>query len=260
MHVISKRMVGLVLFPAFLSTGCSAFSQMGGMLAGKDKKSNTSIPKAEEQSIVKYMGEKANPTPKMMCDFAEMELNAKKFDKAEDLFRRALAADVKCEAAYVGLSKVCLAKNDTSGALSILNQAAQHCPNSAAIHNEVGVAKAKMTDFASAQKEMEKAVQIEPRNKLYVSNLAGVLASRGDFEKAFEAYSKVLSPAEANYKIAGLAQSQGKDEEGMRRLRLALIADPQYRPAMQAMERYYDRDVQPARYQPDDRDDREFYR
>ena len=81
-------------------------------------------------------------------------------------------------------------------------------------------------DPKGAIEAMRKAVEYSPDNNFYRSNLAGMLAYSGEYEEAVALYSKIMTPAEAQYKVAGAMYRNGKKAESIALLRSALKEDP----------------------------------
>lgn len=212
-----------------VSVGCSG--GMKDMSFKSDPKLKAPGGMAVTEDIKLAKSVKRKPTAPMLCDFADATLAGKNFRKAEDFYKQALEIDKNCDRAYAGLGRVLGEQERTAAALDILKTGLDRCPKSAAIWNEVGVAKAKRGDLKNATIALRNAVNYEPHNTLYKANLGNMLATVGDSEAAYEYLSQTMTAAEARYRIAGILYSQGHADQSRHQLETALRMDPKNRPA-----------------------------
>jgi len=179
-----------------------------------------------EEQLENSKSEKAKPTPKLLVDMSHLELERNNPAAAEVYLKQAIDLDHKYVPAYVMLSKLRLKQRQPDKAMEVLNDGIRLRPKSAEIWNELGVVHATMGNYRAAVAAGETAVQRDPKNAIYITNLGGYHAMNGDYEKSYKAYLKNLPAWEAHYRVAVVQYSQGKPDQSVRELELALGADP----------------------------------
>jgi tetratricopeptide (TPR) repeat protein len=246
-----RRRIGIVgMLIGTLSVGC----QSGPKLVWR--KGNETPPvlpagnKDKPEIPLKIVeGKKEKPTPKMLVDFGYVQASMNNHGEAMSLFERALKLDKKNEAAYVGLAKVKMQMGHPDQAIELLGDALKKCPKSGAIYNEIGIARAQLKQNDEAVQALEKAVELDPESDLYRQNLAGILVVRGETEKAYKYYSRMMSAADAHVRIGEILGGQGRLSEGKEHLRAAIEAEPNHSRAIALMAQMNKPELQQVDYQ-----------
>jgi tetratricopeptide (TPR) repeat protein len=163
--------------------------------------------------------------PESFLAMGQFYLEMKRYPLAERMFEKAIAGDSKCIGGYAGLAKCHLENGQTQKAADAINKGFAVDPKSAILWNEAAVLRAKTNDLDGAVEAAEQAVAAAPTIGLYRENLGNLLAVTGRYKRAFEAYSKALSPADAYYRIALVLKDRGDLKGAEAHLKQALAQD-----------------------------------
>lgn len=90
-------------------------------------------------------------------------------------------------------------------------------------------------EWANAEIQLEKAVQLDPNHKRAWSNLGLTRAQLSRWEESFQAFTRAVRPADAHCNVAFVLAAQGKSEEAKAQYRQALALDPGLRLAHAAL-------------------------
>jgi Flp pilus assembly protein TadD len=93
------------------------------------------------------------------------------FAEAEKYCRKAVAINFYSWEAHYNLSNVLFDKGDQVGALAQLKICMTLNPNSAQVHNNIGVLYQKRGYLEEAHEEFIRALKLEPANKTFLKNL-----------------------------------------------------------------------------------------
>lgn len=234
-----------------LFVGCTTTnsSKDAGAFTAEDRKY---FKEAEAQADA--VMPKADPKGAGYLQMGQFYLNAKKLPLAERMFQKAIESDPKSVAAYAGLAQCHVAAGKNDLAASALDKGFAIQPKSAILWNEAAVLRAHTNDMEGAVQAAEQALAIEPKSELYTENLGNFLAVSGQYKKALEVYSRMLSTGEAHYRIATVLKEKGDAQGAERHLREALSQQPKHAAARRLMASMQsaDRAVQPASYESQD--------
>lgn len=220
----------LFVLVAPIVVGCS--STGSEHLAAKSEN-----PSGIEDEIVLSQRDKEEPTVKMHIDFGYFFLQMGNSEKAAKSFRDAIDMDKRVPQPYIGLAKIYAQMNNPKKALEYLEQGSRHCRKSPEIWNEIGVTQMQLGNYEAATKAMQKALKYDPHSPLYIENFAAMLAVQGKYQESYDEYAKIVPPAEARFRIAGIAYGQGKVDQTKDQLQLALEANPKHESAYAMMQR-----------------------
>jgi tetratricopeptide (TPR) repeat protein len=225
-HTLAAILAAMILFP---SVGCKSTPK----LVWKDKDQQPSaMPGANKDKpqpeIRLVEGKKEKPTPRMLVDFGYVQASMNNHNEAANLFQRALKLNKKEADAYVGLAKVKMAQGHPDQAIETLEEGLKRCPKSAAIWNEIGIARSQIKQMPQAIEAIAKAHELEPDSNLYLANLGGMLVVQGDTEKAYKCFSKFMSSADAHVRIGEILGGQGRISEATAQFRAAVEAEPNH--------------------------------
>ena len=123
-------------------------------------------------------------------------------------------------------------EKNPSKSLSLLEELVKKYPQEKRFHEELGEVYQSRNRIPEAQKEFEKAIQLDPGFASPVNGLAYIYALQGLYDKAIETLQKYasLSPGDANpYDSMGEIYLQmGKIDESINKYREALKAEPSF--------------------------------
>jgi predicted Zn-dependent protease len=99
-------------------------------------------------------------------------------------------------------------------------------PDDASVANDLGLCYARQGKFDQAIEHLEKAVALQPERELYRNNIATVLVEMGRTNEAVAQVAAVYGEPIAHYNVGILLQQQGKREQSIEQLSLAVRQDP----------------------------------
>lgn len=216
-----------------LSAGCSllptkklnpAATKLDSYAADPDNVDPRSLPPNAKISKPKP----TKPTAEILVDFAQVQFSLEHYDVAENMYNQALKLNNKYLPAYVGLSQVYLKQERPEKALEILTKVPKKSRNDPMILNEMAVVHCKRKDYRAAEELFRQALDLDPENELFITNLAGVKAVTGNYDEAYRLYASKVGPAEARYRVAGVLYQQGNLADSQRQLELALKSNPKH--------------------------------
>lgn len=105
-------------------------------------------------------------------------------------------------------------------------RALQEQPNDAALLNDLGYFHYHHNHMEPAEMWLRKAVAADPSCRHAWINLGQVLARQGHVKESYEAFARVLRPAEAYSNLGVLLAKQGRTAEARNALQQALSLDP----------------------------------
>jgi Flp pilus assembly protein TadD len=124
-------------------------------------------------------------TPAANVRLGDAYSRAKKFDRAIQAYRAALAKDANDADALLGLGTALTRQGAAEKGLAALAKAAPHV-NTSAAYNRLGVAQTIAGQFSDAQATFEKALAIQSDDLDIATNLALAAALAGQSQKAAE--------------------------------------------------------------------------
>jgi cellulose synthase operon protein C len=139
-------------------------------------------------------------------------------------------------------SKEYLAKNDPKAAVIQIKNALQKNPESPEARFLLGKAMIATGDFANAELELRKALDLKHPADEVVPQLANAMLAQGQYKKLTDQFSSMTltntaAKAELQTALASAHSALGKPELAQRALSAALEADPSFGPALIAMAR-----------------------
>lgn len=105
-------------------------------------------------------------------------------------------------------------------------RALQEQPNDATLLNDMGYFQYRHNHMEPAERWLRKAVAVDPGCRHAWINLGQVLARQGHVQESYEAFARVLRPAEAYSNLGVLLAKQGRTAEARNALQQALSLDP----------------------------------
>ena len=146
-----------------------------------------------------------------------------------------------------------LAKNDPKAAVIQLKNALQKNPELPEARFLLGQALLRGGDAVGSETELRKALALKYPQELVLPPLAQAMLAQGQYKKLTDEFSQTelsqaAPQAELKTALAGAQAAQGKKELSQAALKAALLADPNYAPALvfQAREKAVQRDFDGA--------------
>ena len=91
--------------------------------------------------------------------------------------------------------------------------------------SDLGYYYFKRGNLGDAERELRKAMEIDPKHAKALTNLGMVLAAEKRFDESFEIFSKAVGPAAAHSNVGVLMAKQGRNDDARREFHAALAID-----------------------------------
>lgn len=213
------------------------FASMGTAVSSAYGKAKTAItspfsstPAASADDPSSLVGKQPSITPELHVaqgNYFEAQGN---YTKAMDSYSKALEVEPKNAAALLSMAKLYDRQNSTDKAIEFYQKALASAPT-ASTFADLGNLYARNQNLSGAKEQLQKAVNLDPKNKSHRAALAGVLLDSGSAEAAMEELRQVETPAMANYQMAYLHFTRKNVPATQQYLASALQIDPNLQPA-----------------------------
>ncbi|MGA9174688.1 MAG: tetratricopeptide repeat protein [Thermoactinomyces sp.] len=118
---------------------------------------------------------------------------AKQYDRALDLGKKALEADPGKQSYYLQVAKLYQIRGDYRHGVQIMKQAVKRFPQDPAMQDGLAMQAYYAKDFMTAKAAISKAVQINPSNPGYFHHNAKILGALGDYAHAADMMKKAIA-------------------------------------------------------------------
>jgi len=140
-------------------------------------------------------------------------IDAHEYLPASEAARGALAINSNFVPAHRNLAKALQLQGDLNGALAAMTNAAGCAPDDPVVWTELGHLLSSAGKSAEAHAAYEQARRLEPRNAMYIVNVASSLAEMGRLDEAIQMYQaalridRILAEAQEGLALAQKAKS-----------------------------------------------------
>lgn len=188
-----------------LQTGCVLFDPAGGLKAPQG------LPVAESAAACKTVGD--NLAAQGHAEQAlEQLLKAREYDPAVDV-------SASLARLYSRLEKDKPARDEFARALEAK-------PNDAPLWNDLGYHQYQRGNWKEAEESLRKAVALDPKFDKAWMNLGLALGQQEQFPGALDAFEKAVRPAEARSNLAFVMMTKGQYDKAKDLYNEALRLDP----------------------------------
>ncbi|MBN2910536.1 tetratricopeptide repeat protein [Polycladomyces sp. WAk] len=118
---------------------------------------------------------------------------AKQYDRALELGKKALAADPSKQGYYLHVAKLHQIQGDFQNGVQVMKQAVKRFPQDPAMQDGLAMQSYYAKDFMAAKAASDKAVQMNPSNPGYFYHNGKILAALGDYAHAAEMLKKAIA-------------------------------------------------------------------
>ena len=146
--------------------------------------------------------------------------------QAKDRYQLALKLDPGCIDAYRGLGRIYVDLGDFERAQETFQKAQTRFPKESIFWYEMAQMYNRRKDFSQAAVHLQKALELEPENRIYLTTLGLTMARAGQTEQAVALLSRSMGSASAYYNVARMLLHLQRNDEGMHYLRLAVESNP----------------------------------
>lgn len=136
-------------------------------------------------------------------------LHQRKVDEAKPLLTRAVAQDPKRWRAHNGLAVIADMEHDFANSERHYQAALAQKPDQPMLLTNFGYSKYAAGNWSAAESYFEKALARDPRHAKAWSNLGLLRVRQGDYDKAMDAFSRIMSDAQASNNIGYLCMIEG---------------------------------------------------
>jgi tetratricopeptide (TPR) repeat protein len=163
------------------------------------------------------------------------ELQFKARDQARLLYQEALALDAACIEAHRGLGRVYVDLNDFDRAQDTFTKAIAKFPKESIFWFELGQLHNRRKDFTQATQCLNKALEMDQENRLYLTTLGFTLARTGQTDQSLALLARSMGLASAHYNIGRMLMHLQHTEEGLEHVRQAVQLNPNLDSARQLL-------------------------
>jgi tetratricopeptide (TPR) repeat protein len=166
-------------------------------------------------------------------------------DQARKLYQEAIRLDPNFVEAHRGLARVYVDLGDFPRAQDTLHKAQAKFPKHSIFWYEQAQLHNRKKEFPAAIGALNRALEMDPENRTYITTLGMTLARTGHTDQAVQALSRSMGPASANYNVARMLIHLNRPTEAQHHLRVAVQQNPNLEAARQMLSQM-ENGVQPA--------------
>jgi len=226
-----------VMGPAKKPSMFSSFSNSVKKGFGKLTNSLTPEPLIPSEADPTSLNSRATPGPEVYTAVGRLYMQSKRYDEAEEHFRKALAHSPDYLPTLLAFAELKDRLGDTQQAAAYYQQAANQHPDQPSVYNNWGSFYARHRQLDNAVTAISRAVQLRPREAKYRNNLAVILVEAGRPAEALVHLRAVHSGAVAHYNLGYLLYRKGQHQAAAGLFSRALQFDPSMAPARQMLSR-----------------------
>jgi len=149
--------------------------------------------------------------------------------QAKKIYLEVLANEPKNVDALLGLGQLYHVSGETDKLLEIEKKASSLHAQNAKVWAWVAVRQAQVKNFEAAVESYQRAVKLDPDNRMYRIHLGFTLARGGRYAEGYEWLSRSMREAEARFNVAQMMIHNGDVEKAKMELRLSLAADQNFK-------------------------------
>lgn len=228
-HKMSRRLhpIALISVAACLA-GCASTERNNNPQAARDRTPNPFVD-AKEMETPAILPQTHFAAGRL---FEEQNLT----DKAIEQYRKAIAVGHQYVPAYHRLALLLSKTKRHKEAVEILTRATIVKPGNAVLHNNLGFEYAFLRDWPKAEREIRRAIKLNPDFARAHVNLGMVLARNGQFDEAFASFNQALPESDAYYNLGLMFRAQQRYEDAAWAFHRAVDRDMQFTAAKKQLE------------------------
>lgn len=166
----------------------------------------------------------------------EPETQFKVRDEARKLYQEAIKQDPSFVDAHRGLVRVYVDLGDFPRAQETVKKAQTKFPRESIFWYEEAQMYNRKKEFAEAIKALNRALEMDPENRMYMTTLGFTLARAGMTDQAVTTLARSMGLASAHYNVARMLLHLQRGEQAVQHLHLAVRANPNLESARRLLE------------------------
>lgn len=155
--------------------------------------------------------------------------------EARDCYIEAVKADPTNVDGHRGLGRVYVDLGDYQRAEEVFKKAQATFPKESVFWYELGQMHNRRKDFTQAVTCLNKALEMDPQNRLYLTTLGFTLARAGQNEQSVAVLTRAMGLASAHYNVGRMLLHLQRTQEGVQHLRQAVANNPNLQEARQLL-------------------------
>jgi len=137
------------------------------------------------------------------------------------------------------LGTIWVQRREYGRARDCFNHLLKYAPDDYTAHYNLGVLETMENKWDEAERHLGLALTADPKSSEVYNTLGSLYLKRGDLDRAREFFLKTIAldakMAGAHYNLGLVLRKQQRNEEAAQAFRQALLVDPQFRPAREAL-------------------------
>jgi len=201
-------------------------------------------------------GKKLKDPNKIHLAYAAWHEQTGNFPEARKSYLKVLEKSPKDTEAILGLARIAQAFGREEEADQHLKKALKYHPKEPKVLVAIGHSHASRKEWPQAIEKMRAAQDLEPYETIYAYHLAVVEAGSGDFDAAFEHFTRSVGEAHAHFNLGVVLKEHGNMAEAEKHAMKAVTLKPDLKQAQDllvAIRSDKSSDIQPASYSKKDR-------
>lgn len=155
--------------------------------------------------------------------------------QARQYYNEVLQREPKNVDALLGMAKMYQVTGESERLADTERRMKEHHPNNAKIWAWIAVRQGQSKDWEAAAESYQKAVNLDPDNRLYRIHLGFTLARGGHYDEGLSWLNKSMRESEARFNLAMMMIHNQKPELARRQLNIVLQMDPSFRQASEQL-------------------------
>lgn len=161
----------------------------------------------------------------------DVEMQVKLRDVARQAYQETIGIDPKNLQAQVGLGRIYSKLGNHDKAVETFTKTIKQYPKESMVWYELSMCHNRRKNWNEAIVCLNKALEVDPENRLYPQTLGYTLARAGRIEESLQVLGRQYGPAQAQFTVARMMFHLKQPEQAKRHLLKAVELDPNFEKA-----------------------------
>ena len=166
------------------------------------------------------------PTPETLYRYSRLLAAEGKNAEAEMLLQQSIERHPKFMPFYNELAELYVRERKLDSAVNVLNKGLTVDANDAVTLNNLGMTLMLKQDYEGALHAFTRANAADRDNARYVANMGMAAGMMGNYDESLGLYQQILTPGQAHFNVAVLAEARNDMERANQEYALANQSDP----------------------------------